>query len=50
MQSDGGAGDAKNAAGPSRGSRLATAFGLPVLSVVLCLIVPGIVLQFLPVA
>jgi hypothetical protein len=50
VQRDGRAGDAESATGPSRASRLATAFGLPVLSVVLCLIVAEVVLHFMPVA
>ena len=50
MEGDGQARDAETAAAPPRGSRLATAFGLPVLSVLFCLIVAEIVLQFMPVA
>ncbi len=50
MQRDGEVRDANAAADMSRGRRLATAFGLPVLSVLLCLLVAEIVLQFMPVA
>ena len=50
MQRDGEARDANAAADTSRGRRLAAAFGLPVLSVLLCLLVAEIVLQFMPVA
>jgi hypothetical protein len=50
VQGDGQARDLEAAARPSCGSRLATAVGLPVLSVLFCLIVAEIVLQCMPVA